>query len=142
MKFLSDPSRTRATYNHPFPNIAHLTKPVHAVVSGNHHEHISFHIINSLQLPVTLGYPWLCRHRPRIDWITGAISSWSSQSLSLCLKSAPSDVSQKKRHPAGSYPDMDSVPSQDHDLRGVFNKAEDLLYSQGPDSLPKEEQST
>ena len=41
--------------------------------SGDNCEEISRHIIHSPEFPVVLGFPWLNRHNPHIDWITGHI---------------------------------------------------------------------
>ena len=44
----------------------------------------SVHLIYSPQQPIILGYPWLRRHNPHIDWSTGTILQWSSHCL-ICL---------------------------------------------------------
>lgn len=47
--------------------LLYQTKPLDLHMSSNHSETIGFHIISSLQLPLTLGYPWLIKHNPHTD---------------------------------------------------------------------------
>lgn len=56
-------------------HVIHRIKMVLAVISGNHHENISFHLINSLYVPVIFRCMWLCNN-PIIDWSSGALLGW------------------------------------------------------------------
>ncbi|TWW62375.1 hypothetical protein D4764_04G0010220 [Takifugu flavidus] len=53
---------------HLLGTVTHQTTPIHMLLSGNHHETIQFHVLKSPHLPFILGYPWLRRHNPNIDW--------------------------------------------------------------------------
>ncbi|KAI3352443.1 hypothetical protein L3Q82_005396 [Scortum barcoo] len=65
-------------------------KPIHMLLSGNHHETIQFHILYSPRLALILGYPWLQRHNPHVDWLMGAILGWGSSCHQVCLRQATS----------------------------------------------------
>lgn len=64
-------------------------------MSGNHFEHLLFHVIDSPQLTTVLGYPWLQRHKQTMNWLTGSIVGWSTKCHSSCLLSASTDVLSK-----------------------------------------------
>ncbi|KAI3361597.1 hypothetical protein L3Q82_013737 [Scortum barcoo] len=90
------------------------------LLSGNHHETIQFHILHSPRLPLILGYPWLRRHNPHVDWLTGAILGWGSSCHQVCLRQA---VVPQPSHCSSTPPDLKGVPSEYLDFREVFNKA-------------------
>ena len=46
---------------------------------------LSFHLIHAPHQPVILGYPWLRRHNPHIDWASGTIMQWSTHCHAVCL---------------------------------------------------------
>ncbi|KAI3368652.1 hypothetical protein L3Q82_025654 [Scortum barcoo] len=96
------------------------TEPIHMLLSGNHHETIQFHILHSPRLPLILGYPWLRRHNPHVDWLTGAILGWGSSCHQVCLRQA---VVPQPSHCSSTPPDLKGVPSEYLDFREVFNKA-------------------
>ncbi len=48
-------------------HVTHLTPPLGLLVSGNHSERHVFHIIDSPDLPLILGFPWLKKHNPYMD---------------------------------------------------------------------------
>uniref|UniRef100_A0A8D3DWB3 CCHC-type domain-containing protein n=1 Tax=Scophthalmus maximus TaxID=52904 RepID=A0A8D3DWB3_SCOMX len=93
------------------------TAPIHMLLSGNHHETVQFHILSSTRILVILGYPWLRRHNPHLDWATGAILG------QVCLQGA--DVSRRTTA-TKSTPEVVGVPSMYHDFREVFSKARAL----------------
>ena len=68
---LNSPIETQALDGRPLARVERRTMPVNLLVSGNHHESISFLVISSPLSPVVLGYPWLKTHNPQIDWATG-----------------------------------------------------------------------
>ena len=70
---LSIPMDVRALDGRSIGRVTHHTIPNNLRVSGNHSETIQFLLIESLQIPVVLGFSWLQRHNPSIDWSTGAI---------------------------------------------------------------------
>lgn len=65
----------------PLAKVRYITVPVSLLISGNHCEEISLHLIDTPQVPVILGYPWLLKHNPHIDWTTNAILGWSTHCL-------------------------------------------------------------
>lgn len=68
--------------------ISEQTPPLPLLLAGNHRERISYHVIPSSHAPLVLGLPWLQKHNPVIDWVSGRVISWSSFCHSTCLKSA------------------------------------------------------
>uniref|UniRef100_A0A8D0CUG7 Gypsy retrotransposon integrase-like protein 1 n=1 Tax=Sander lucioperca TaxID=283035 RepID=A0A8D0CUG7_SANLU len=101
--------------------ITHQTVPVCLRVSGNHQENIQFHIIDCPQTPLVLGIPWLIKHNPHIDWVTGRIVSWSTFCHVNCLCSAQTPASTVPQPPLESM-DLSAVPDVYHDLASVFCK--------------------
>ena len=83
----SFPMNVRALYGRSIGQVTHHTTPINLQVSGNHSEMIKFLLIESPQVPVVLGFSWLQRHNPPIDWSTGAIVGWSPFCHTHCLKS-------------------------------------------------------
>ena len=75
------PVSTNALDGRLLGTVIHQTVPIHMLLSGNHHETIQFHILSSPHHPLLLGFPWLRRHNPHIDWTTGAILGWSPTSV-------------------------------------------------------------
>lgn len=67
--------------------VKYITEPVTLLISGNHCEEISLHLIDTPQVPIILGYRWLVKHNPQIDWANNNIVGWSSFSLFKCLVS-------------------------------------------------------
>lgn len=106
---------------HLLHQVTHETGPIKFSISGNHHELISFLIINSPDLPVILGATWLRKHNPHIDWVKGEVLGWSPSCHSTCLLAAsvPCSVPISGRE---TYPNLAKVPAVYHDLREAFNK--------------------
>jgi len=75
---LPSPVSASALDGHLLGKVTHQTTPVHVLLSGNHHETIQFHILQSPCIPLILGFPWLLHDNPHIDWTTGVILGWSS----------------------------------------------------------------
>ncbi|KAI3365729.1 hypothetical protein L3Q82_000694 [Scortum barcoo] len=72
-----------------------------------------------LVYPLILGYPWLRRHNPHVNWLTGAILGWGSSCHQVCLRQAV--VPQPSRC-FSTPPDLTGVPTEYLDFREVFNK--------------------
>lgn len=105
--------------------VTHRTEPLTLIPSGNHRETIQFYILTSPTTLLILGFPWLSKHNPHIDWSLVRISSWSSLCHSVCLQSALVQTTNP-----GSTPcvipeplDLSNNPEEYHDLQQVFSKA-------------------
>lgn len=97
--------------------VTRLTAPLSLSVH-QHPEELCLHLIPSPEFPVILGYPWLLRHNPHLDWRSGTVSNWGSSCLITCLSnepSAPGPVSHEAL-------DLPQVPSPYHHLKAVFSK--------------------
>ena len=99
--------------------ITHQTVPLSLLISGNHHELISF-FMPATHTPVVLGLPWLRLHNPYNDWARSTIISWSVACHSNCLRSAVPFLSSSVAPP--DSPDLSGVPTCYHDLAEVFSK--------------------
>ena len=93
---------------HLLCRVTHRSAPLQMSMSGNHTETLAFHLIYSPQQPIILGYPWLRRHNPHIDWSTGTILQWSSHCHAVCLKAALSTAPSLST--LSEFPDLSSVP--------------------------------
>lgn len=67
--------------------VTHRTEPMVLVIDQEHREQISFHLFNSAQHPLILGYPWLVKHNPHVDWQTGKVKGWGVECSRSCLTS-------------------------------------------------------
>ena len=70
---LSIPVYVRALDWRSIGRVTHNTTPINLRVSGNYSETIQFLLIKCPQIPMVLGFSWLQRHNPLINWSTGAI---------------------------------------------------------------------
>ena len=52
---------------------------------GNHTESITLDVTRLAHCPVVLGFPWLHKHNPTINWQTGTLSLTSPQCAAQCL---------------------------------------------------------
>uniref|UniRef100_A0A4W5K9D1 ribonuclease H n=1 Tax=Hucho hucho TaxID=62062 RepID=A0A4W5K9D1_9TELE len=125
-RLLSIPMDVRALDGRSVGRVTHNTTPINLCVSEKHSETIQFLLIRSPQVPVVLGFSWLQRHNPIIDWTAGAIMGWSPLCHAHCLKSAQPAPG---RLPGGSEvaPDLSAIPAKYQDLREVFSKARATL---------------
>jgi hypothetical protein len=101
----------RALDRRSIGQVTHNTTPIHLRVSGNHSDMILFLLIKSPPFPVVLGFSWLQRHNPLIDWSAGAVIGWSP----FCHAHLPgaSEVAS----------DLSAIPAEYQDLRWVISKA-------------------
>ena len=97
---LSVPVPANALDGRLLGTVTHQMVPIHMLLSGNHHETIQFHILSSPHHPLLLGFPWLRRHNPHLDWTTGAILGWSPACHQICLKKATASQSLTCSSPA------------------------------------------
>ena len=87
--------------------------------SEAHREEISLHLIHSPEFPVILGSPWLTRHNPHIDWVTGRVLEWGPTCHATCLFANPPVIPTEPLDPA----ELSQVPSEYWDLKEVFSKS-------------------
>lgn len=74
------------------------------LLADTHLERTWFDILNQPGLPLVLGFPWLCRHNPHIDWETGIILSQRA-------------VTGQKLHPCAFSSQRLSPAEQNYDIR-------------------------
>ena len=108
--------------------VTHATEPVEIHLQ-DHQECMKFFLINSSSHALILGFPWLLRHNPHIDWRSGEILGWGKDCESRCIDSR--EVTRLNIVSADSpadpeYPDLSSVPSCYLHLKEVFNKSKAL----------------
>ena len=63
--------------------VTHRTRPLKLIIANGHTESLSFHLFNSPSHPLILGYPWLVKHNPHMDWSTGRVLGWHKDCLAL-----------------------------------------------------------
>lgn len=90
------------------------------VISGNHHETGEFFVYDSPNTQLILGYLWLAKHNPTINWSEKRIIDWSYNCSSNCLKSAISASVKKEQNPVEI--NLSNVPVAYHDLAHMFSK--------------------
>ena len=86
---------------------------------GNHCEEIALNLICSPEFNVVLGYPWLNRHNPHVDWVTGRILGWGPSCHATCLFVHPPFLPPNPPDPA----ELSQVPVEYLDLQEVFSKS-------------------
>ena len=119
LELLETPLVANALDGRLLANVTHRTVPLTLMLSGNHKEQLSFHIISSPHSPLILGYPWLQRHNPHFDWARGNVLSWSPFCHAMCLQSALPPAGAANLPPES--PDLSDVPIEYHDLQEVFS---------------------
>lgn len=109
--------------------VTRCTEPIQVTLNDNHTEIIQFHLFDSAQHPLILGFPWLKKHNPHTDWCSGKIKGWGEECEHSCkanhvtrtdISEAP--VTELSSGNDSDYPDLSKVPSCYHDLKEVFNK--------------------
>lgn len=126
---LSHPVSASALDGRLLFTVTHCTEPIRITINKDHTESMQFHIFESTQHPIILGFPWLKIHNPHIDWPSGKVKEWGEDCKGRCKLSqpvnAPTDSSRIIiDHP--DYPDLHKVPSCYHDLKEAFNKSKAL----------------
>ena len=64
--------------------ITHATEPVSLHI-GEHKELLTCYVYRSDTRTLVLGYPWLIKHNPHIDWSTGRVTEWSRGCQGKCV---------------------------------------------------------
>ncbi|KAK1806149.1 hypothetical protein P4O66_000041 [Electrophorus voltai] len=98
--------------------VSHHTRPIALRVSS-HTEQIAPYIIHAPNLQLILGYPWLQRHNPHVDWLTRSVLSWGLSGQSSCLQLPKSRSGSG--HGSGCL-DLSQVPQEYWDLGEAFSK--------------------
>uniref|UniRef100_A0A672ZBY5 ribonuclease H n=1 Tax=Sphaeramia orbicularis TaxID=375764 RepID=A0A672ZBY5_9TELE len=110
--------------------VSHHTEPLQMNID-DHNELVDFQIVRSLAHPIVLGFPWLKRHSPSIDWATGRIEAWGKDCKDNCVSSrhnvATASFSQRpmttQNQGKSESSDLPNVPAHYHHLREVFSKS-------------------
>ena len=97
------------------------TSAVHVRIDS-HQEQLPFHLIQSPEFPIVLGYPWLSHHNPHLDWVSGTILQWGSTCHASCLVSSSCPEFLKPLKLSRAPPELSRVPLEYHDLEEVFSK--------------------
>lgn len=84
---LAQPLEARALDGTQIFKLTHKTEPFEVFI-GDHHKFMSFHLYRSSQHPHVLGFPWLKKHNPHIDWSARKILNWSEYCKNNCLNSS------------------------------------------------------
>lgn len=77
--------------------IKHKTAKLEVSTELNHKEFIEFYLIKSAHSPVILGYPWLAKHNPEINWNSANIKFNSDYCQNCCTN--PQHVNVTFRSP-------------------------------------------
>jgi hypothetical protein len=112
----------RALDGRSIGEVTHTTVPVQLRVSGNNSETIQFLLIASPNVPVVLGFSWLQKHNPVIDWTTSSILGWSPFCRSHSLQASQPSPSRPPWDVSKTV-DVPAIPTEYHDLLEVFSKA-------------------
>ncbi|KAK2897100.1 hypothetical protein Q8A73_013480 [Channa argus] len=123
---LDQPLKVRTLDESVVTEISHKAAPLHLLVSGNHQEDMSFFLMHSPDNPLVLGYSWLRKHNPHIDWFSNKIIGWGIPCHNSCLLSAPFPGRHSPPVDTSPTPDMSLIPPAYHDLAPVFNKEQAL----------------
>lgn len=74
-------------------------------------------MIPSSSAPAILGFLWLARHNPQIDWASGSLRGWSNACHARCLRSVLPPTSSNSDAPP-LVVDLTAVPEVYHDIGG------------------------
>ncbi|XP_023208460.1 retrotransposon-like protein 1, partial [Xiphophorus maculatus] len=73
--------------------------------------------------PLVLGFPWLRRHNPHLNWVEERVDAWSRSCHATCLQSArPNPRCDVTREDQEEKQDLSRIPPEYHDLHSVFRK--------------------
>lgn len=123
LEVLERPIKVYALNGRILGMVKHHTIPMEMVLSGNHHEMVTFHIFQSPHSPLVLGDPWLKMLNPHIDWSQGRIIGYSPHCHALCLYLAlPLAGGSSNFSNLSDSVDFFCIPPAYHDLWEVFSK--------------------
>lgn len=63
--------------------VMHRTHEITLVLSGNLVEKIRLFLFKASDTPLVLGYPWLQRHNPQIDWAQGSVGGCGLNKITI-----------------------------------------------------------
>ncbi len=124
---LSQPIEARAIDGSALFKVTHVTESV-TVIIDKHQELMHFHLYSSPQHPLILGFPWLKKHNPHVDWVTGRVVNWGGSCGDKCFMSCHDSntmfntVSINCATTSDTL-DLARVPPCYHDLKEVFSKS-------------------
>uniref|UniRef100_A0A8C5PJ63 CCHC-type domain-containing protein n=1 Tax=Leptobrachium leishanense TaxID=445787 RepID=A0A8C5PJ63_9ANUR len=101
------------------PHVTHQTVPVTFCTEVLHKEKVQLQIIESPTVPIILGYRWLAKHNPVVNWGKGELESWGSKCWSRCLGMT---TTVGNLNVATAPPLSTKVPKWYKDLKEVFDK--------------------
>uniref|UniRef100_A0A3B3HPI5 Gypsy retrotransposon integrase-like protein 1 n=1 Tax=Oryzias latipes TaxID=8090 RepID=A0A3B3HPI5_ORYLA len=119
---LSTPINAAGLGGKQLTRITKRTSPFLILTSGNHREYCQFFVTQCPQTPIILGFSWLQKHNPHIDWVSPRVVNWSTYCMANCLHSAM-PITNCPDPGLGKDIDLSKVPSCYHDLRSVFSKS-------------------
>ena len=107
-----------------------LILPIQLQVLDYHVELIQLHLVDSPELPLVLGHPWLSIHNPQIDWPSGRILGLSPSCHLTCQQLSPDPsgpaLLEAPDAPVSlvgdGKPDLSRIPQDYWDLGQVFSK--------------------
>lgn len=109
--------------------MTHCTEPIQVTIDDKHSEIMQFHLFNSAQHPLILGFPCLKKHNPHINWHSGKITGWGEECKHSCKlhQVTRTDIPETLVTKLGlgndsDYPDLSEIPSCYYDLKEVMNK--------------------
>ena len=79
-------------------------------IHGSHTEDLTFQITRLGHFPLVLGFPWLARHNPCINWHTGTLTFASSFCSSSCLSPPLPSPPPPPPAPSSDPPPLLSLP--------------------------------
>lgn len=133
---LSSPVKANALDGRLLFTVTHCTElAVKMCINDNHVEEIIFHVMESVQHPLILGFPWLVKHNPVINWRSGEVKGWGEECKLKCNKKEVivrklsteivTDINYPKspHDSLSDFPDLSKVPTCYHDLKEVFSKS-------------------
>ena len=116
----------QALDGHLLNQVEQRTLPVQLLFPGGHSEEITLHVLDCSPHPIILGFPWLQRHQPILQWGPLSVVGWGKGCDQTCLSSSSSCLSLRtclSPSPLVVTADLTAVPAMYHDVGEVFNKA-------------------
>ena len=93
--------------SHKLFTITHATEPVELIM-GKHTEQLSFYLYRSNTRTLVLGYPWLVKHNPRMDWPMGRVEEWGRECEGRCLQKKATTSTISVFNVVSAHPTADS----------------------------------